>query len=363
MDFVNETNMPAGWTLGFEPDGRELVVVIAKATFQVPRSGETPQLAGEQLGLTQADEFTGEPGLSAPLRETDYAHRKPACDVLLNGTAYVQSGRSESAIPVGLRVGSLVKTFTVVGDRIWRRGLRGIHATAPEGFAIMPISYDNAFGGVDRGTGDATRAETYLDNPVGRGYSLRKEDIDGLRLPNTEASDETINDPSAAYRPMSFGPVGRNWKSRVKFAGTYDGVWVQSRAPFWPDDFDYHYFQAAPVDQQVPFLTGGELVVMHNLTPDGRVEFTLPKLDMAVLMIPYRGGDREISAQVDTLLLEPDLGLFTVTWRTSVAMRKSCFDLKRVVVGKVAGWRRAESAGKPYYKGLAELARARRGLS
>jgi hypothetical protein len=162
---------------------------------------------------------------------------------------------------------------------------------------------------------------------------------------------------------MSFGPVGRNWQSRVKFAGTYDAAWVQSRAPFWPDDFDYQYFQAAPVDQRVPFLTGGESVVMHNLTPDGHVEFALPKLDMAVLMIPHRGADREISAQVDTLLLEPDLGLFTITWRASVAMRKSCFDLKRVVVGKVAGWRRAQSADKPYYKGLAELARARRGLS
>ena len=173
MDFVNETNIPAGWTLGFERDGRELVVVIAKATFQVPRSGETPQPAGEQVGLTQADEFTGEPGLSAPLRETDYAHRKPACDLLLNGTAYVQSGRSDRQSQL-VSESEVVKTFTVVGDRIWRRGLRGIHATAPEPFAIMPISYDNAFGGVDRGTGDAARVETYLDNPVGRGYSLQK---------------------------------------------------------------------------------------------------------------------------------------------------------------------------------------------
>ena len=84
MDFVNETKVEAGWTLGFEPDGRELLVVAIKATFKIPKFGDEPELAENQVPLTAADEFTGEPGYSATLYETDYAHRKPFCDVLLN---------------------------------------------------------------------------------------------------------------------------------------------------------------------------------------------------------------------------------------------------------------------------------------
>jgi len=65
MNFVNETKFEADWTLGFEPDGRELLVVAIKATFQIPKNGDEPELAEEQVPLTEADEFTGEPGFSA----------------------------------------------------------------------------------------------------------------------------------------------------------------------------------------------------------------------------------------------------------------------------------------------------------
>lgn len=363
MDFVNASSLVAGWTLGFARDGRELVVVVVKATFDIPSNGDAPALAGEQVPLTQADEFTGEPGVSAPLRETDYAHRKPTCDVLLNGTAYAPSQQPERHISVGLSVASLVKTFAVVGDRMWRRGVLGVQATGPQTFVTMPLSYNNAFGGIDHGKRDPSKIITYLDNPVGRGYSVTKENVDGLRLPNTEEIGRTIDDPAGTYRPMAFGAVGRSWRPRSAFAGTYDQQWVRNRAPFWPDDFDERYFQAAPSDQQVPFLKGGERVVLHNLTPDGRAAFVLPPLTMRVLFIPQRGADREVEAPVDTLFLEPDLGRFTTTWRAAVPMRRSCFDLKRVVVGNTAGWRRAQQTDKPYYKGLAELVRARRGLS
>jgi hypothetical protein len=67
MEFVNESGLQAGWTLGFERDGRELLVVAVKATYALPANGEEAVLAEEQAKLTEADEFTGEPGFSAPL--------------------------------------------------------------------------------------------------------------------------------------------------------------------------------------------------------------------------------------------------------------------------------------------------------
>jgi hypothetical protein len=363
MDFVNQSKVAAGWTMGFERDGRELIVVAIKATFVMPKDGREPELAEDQAKLIEADEFLGEPGLSAPRYETDYAHRKPFCDVLINGSAYAPDGKATRQVGVGVRVGSMVKTFAVTGNRVWRGGMVGVSASTPEPFESMPISYNNAFGGVDERKGDPSSIKTYLQNPIGRGYSHYKKDLDGKPLPNTEEIGKPIEDPNGRYRPMSFGPIGRNWQPRVHFAGTYDQKWLDHRAPFWPDDFDDRYFQAAPPDQQIPYPTGGEDVVLKNLTTDGHVHFKLPTLMMPVLIISHRGPPQEIEAMIDTMIIEPDLGRFSLTWRVSYALRKSCFDLMRVVAGKTSKeWFGRQRFGrKPYYKNLAEMIRAKAG--
>jgi hypothetical protein len=40
--------------------------------------------------------------------------------------------------------------FDVVGNRVWIGDMFGASATEPEPFAVMPISYDVAFGGLER---------------------------------------------------------------------------------------------------------------------------------------------------------------------------------------------------------------------
>jgi hypothetical protein len=359
MEFVNETGVAAGWTMGFERSGRELLVVAVKATFVIPQESCAPQLSGEQVPLTEADTFTGEPGLSSPVYESDYAHHRPRCDVLINGSAYAPPGKLVRCTEVGIRVGSMMKVLAVVGNRVWQSSLRGNRASDPEPFDVMPISYDNAFGGVDRSRRDPTKLMTFLENPVGRGFSHYKEEIDGKPLPNTEEVNRAVSDPSGLYRPMALGPIGRNWRPRVQYVGTFDQQWFDDRSPFWPDDFDYQYFQAAPPDQQVPYLCGGEDVVLRNLTPSGRVAFKIPTMSMPVWLMPHRGWLRRVDAKIDTLVLEPDLGRFTLTWRATVPMRRSCFDLRQVIAGqKSEAWQRSERYGdKPYFKGINELVR------
>ena len=350
--------------MGFDRDGRELIIVAVKATFTIPEPGAEPDLAEEQAPLTEADEFTGEPGRSAPLYETDYAHRKPCCDVILNGSAYAPAGKIAKRIPVALRVGAMAKQFAVVGDRLWRRGITGITPTEPEPFAVLPFSYNDAFGGLEvPGATSESAIATYMANPVGRGYSRSKSGIEGQRLPNTEEINRPVTDSNGSYRPMSFGVLGRNWSPRVSYVGTYDQEWLDNRAPFWPDDFDYRYFQSTPPDQQIPYPVGGEDVVLSNLTPDTEVRFRLPSLAVPVWCLPYRGADEKVEAVIDTLLIEPDAGRFMLTWRAVVPMLRSCFDLKQMIVGDMSkAWQRARrSRGKPYYRGLAELVNARRG--
>ncbi len=73
MQITNGTNMLTGYTMGMKPDGRECIVLVIKATFDIPAHGQPLRLAKEQAPLVMADEFTGEPGYSATLYEVDYA--------------------------------------------------------------------------------------------------------------------------------------------------------------------------------------------------------------------------------------------------------------------------------------------------
>jgi hypothetical protein len=358
MELLNATKMQAGYTMGLRPDGRELLVIVVKGTFTIPASGREPQPADKQVPLVMADVFTGEPGFSAPLYESDYPPHKPRCDVLLNGSAYAPGGKPVERVAVSLRVDSLRKSFDVVGNRVWRHGILGASATRPEPFTVMPISYNNAFGGVDKSHQDPARHRTYLANHVGIGYHDRPThpSIDDKPLPNTEESGKPVSDPRGKYRPMAFGPIFRAWQPRIKYVGTYDQNWIDNVFPFLPADFDERYYQAAPEDQQTDHLQGGEEVELINLTPEGRTQFCLPKASVPVEFFRIGGESETVDAVLDTLLLEPDKKHFILAWRASIPLRKNMFEIPEGIVGRMPpSWYRARETGKTWYPSLREL--------
>jgi hypothetical protein len=363
MELLNATKMQAGYTMGMQPDGRELLVVVVKGTFGIPKGAEEPKLAEEQFPLVEADTFTGEPGLSAPIYESDYNPVKPRCDVLLRGSAYAPYGMPAERVSVSLRVGHMRKQFDVVGNRVWRSDIFGATATEPEPFTVMPISYDLAFGGVDNLNSDPSKHEAYVSNPIGRGFypKSKTEQIDGKPLPNTEEPGKPIVSPKGSYTPMGFGPIGRAWQPRPKYAGTYDQNWIDEVFPFLPADFDERYYQCAPLDQQIDYLRGDEEVMLLNLTPEGQTAFRLPRLEVPVTFYLRNYEEKEVDAVGDTLIIEPDLGRFMILWRASLPLRKNMFEVAQIVVGRMPrGWYRARELGKTYYPSLKAMVDARR---
>lgn len=342
MELINHTRMAAGYTLGLEPNGREWLLVVVKGTFALPRSGEPVCLHPEQLPLVEADTFSGQPGLSAPLLEADFALHKRACDVLLLGSAHAPDRRPVQRLPVRLQVGPLVKRCEVVGDRVWEAGLTGIRATPPEAFVTMPVSYDFAFGGVDQESDDPAEHGAFLQNPVGRGFrqQLKNAWVDGKPLPNTEEPGVPVDEPTGSYRPMAFGPLGRGWQQRACFAGTYDQHWQDHVFPFLPADFDARFHQAAPADQQIPPPRGALEVVLTNFTADGLRRFMLPHFEAPVQVVPHRGEREHLQGTLDTIVFEPDHERFTLCWRAARPLRRSLFEIAQVNVGRRSreGW-------------------------
>lgn len=351
MELTNSTRMAAAYTLGMEPSGRELLVVIVKGTFRIPaEQGARLQLHEEQLSPVMSDVFFGEPGLSAPQYEVDFAPRKLRCDVLLNGCAYAPGGRPAERVPVGLSIGEWSKSFSVVGDRVWYLA-GGPRATAPKPFIRMPVTYDYAFGGTDRHHEDPDQHATFMPNPSGRGFhkQLTAAWLEGTPLPNTEEWGVEVKKPNGPYRPMSFGPIGRHWEPRCHYAGTYDQNWRDHVCPFLPADFDEQYYQSAPLEQQLALPVGDRPVSLLNLTRDGRRDFTLPHFEAPIYVFPKKGEREELKAPVDTIVIEPDLERVTMTWRIARPLVRDLFEVAQVLVGRKGAewWQQRASTGFP----------------
>ncbi len=118
MQIWNQMGYRHEFSVSADTTGREWVVVVVKGTFDFPATpGGLVQRSAEQVPLVFADTQTGEPGYSATLWETDFAFRKPRCDVIANGCAYAPGARPAERVPVGIKVGNWSKLFEVVGHR------------------------------------------------------------------------------------------------------------------------------------------------------------------------------------------------------------------------------------------------------
>ena len=94
--------------------------------------------------------------------------------------------------------------------------------------------------------------------------------------------------------------------------------------PELPLDVDWAYFQAAPADQQLPFLAGDEWLLLRDLTPAGLLRSQLPGAAAATWVWP-RGGDFDegypVTTYADRLLVDAHTEAVTITWRGVVPLK------------------------------------------
>ncbi|WOS65932.1 DUF2169 family type VI secretion system accessory protein [Sinorhizobium fredii] len=354
MQIWNQTGFPTEFTMGMDKAGHEYIVVVVKGTFDFPEApGGTVRKSSEQVPLVMADTHTGSPGFSATLWETDFAFRKPRCDVIANGCAYALGGRPAERVRVGIKLGDWSKAFDVVGHREWRARGPLFVSTAPLPFLRQPFSYDTAWGGTDRLDPDDKLPASYQLNPVGMGWARAKNQhlIPGLKLPNTQAVGEEIRSPFGDYRPMSFGPYGRGWPGRIEHGGTYDDNWTENTFPFLPPDFDERYFQMAPPDQQIDFPRGGEEVMLVNLTPAGRESFRLPSTSLPMTL--FKGTQKAFESAIlpDTVLFDLEHRRLALVWRVSQRIHRTILDFSECWVGPpTESMLRARATGRRYIR-------------
>jgi hypothetical protein len=134
---------------------------------------------------------------------SDYWLDKQYSDVVIRGSAFAPGGRPTPSMFLSAQIGRTTKRIAVFGRRLveWERGSPRLGR--PEPFTEMPLLYQNAYGGLDnRVPIPAQLEEDYLRsvalgmqfdhpglyprNPVGKGYLVLPDPVDGIELPNLE---------------------------------------------------------------------------------------------------------------------------------------------------------------------------------
>jgi hypothetical protein len=200
----------------------------------------------------------------------------------------------------------------------------------------MDLVYERAYGGVDQFGG-----AVFAKNRLGCGFFVKEaqESMEGVPLPNLEDPTNIIRSWRQQPDAVGFAFYPRNNQPRFAYLGTVDDDWSKNRAPLFPLDFKYDYYNGAHPDLQLEgYLNGTEEVELTNLTPEGYVRFRLPGLNPQIQVWKYdpmqrwlleeQAEDAEtpelekaprrseiLDAKLDTLVLLPEEKRFYLVWR------------------------------------------------
>jgi uncharacterized protein YjbI with pentapeptide repeats len=208
---------------------------------------------------------------------SDFVLYKPRTDVIAVGHAHASPGASKASWRAAISVGTFQQSTTV-------------------------------------------RAKAGSTNPIALQH----------RWPHVPA-DKHITPLEAAQLPEpelhGFGPIPAHWPQRMKLLGTFDAEYMKTNWPWFPKDFDFGYFNAAPRSQQIEgYLRGDEEVTLENMHPDHALLRTqLPGLRVRCFVhMRDAQGKLQVSEptmRLDTLWIDADNLKLVLVWRGLTAIR------------------------------------------
>jgi hypothetical protein len=328
LQLRNETSYQAERGVLLDKDGNHILTVITKATWKWNEE-HSVDLHPDQEPVRLFPIWAGEPGKSSLLRECEMVAEHPGTDITLNATAYAPQGKMAKALDVNVTVGKVSKSLRIFGDRHWEKGLLGPKMSDPDLFDAMPIVYERAFGGTIPGGDNEVFAPR---NPIGKGFIVNKDEMDGTPLPNIQDPDNLIEAWKDRPTVAGFGAIPAMWEPRKGYGGTYDKDWKRNRSPLWPEDCDPRHHQSAnPAMVSQEPLMGGERAKLRGLTPEQECEFKLPRIWLTVTARTKTTGTR-MPVQLDRVIIEPNDKKFLMVWRASLNCRSDARRVSEIIV-------------------------------
>jgi len=332
----NESDFIAHPQLLLDKDGEKLVVMV-KATWELPQGGDELELAPEerQRGLRPTAIPWGLPGETSTLFPPDFCVRKPSTDVVLIARGFAPRGEATDQFDVSVRVGPVSKVLRVFGLRVWEAGGSGL--SSPRPISELDLRYEYAWGGAEfSDTGDATEEPR---NPVGRGKVLDNDSLTHQPAPQIEDPFNLISSVSTEPPPAGVGAIQRHWEPRRSHCGTYDDEWLDERAPLLPADEDDRVNQVATPDLIAgrPLVGGEEVALSGTLRGGAGLSFVLPQVAVEI-GFDVKDRDREVvRPHLDTVVIDQLFGIgghwptVEMVWRAAVRAPRRMKDAKVTV--------------------------------
>jgi len=274
-------------------------VVVCRRSYALEAGEAAP--SEQQPPLVEADSLAANGALLAP---SDFAPSKRQVDVVLTGRAYAPRGTSASRLSCHFVVGPLEKAFEVRADRyVDLDGLLRDEAR----FTAAPLGWEQAAGGPD------------TSNPIGIGW--RRDERGRLHLPKLQPLAFEPSPPDWQVPTVGLGPLASSWPERSRHLARHGGAPIEALLrDGLPADFDFDYFQVAPVDQRLTRLERDARIILGNLHPAAdRVVVNLSG-EWARCIVEPTG--QELDMTLDTVAIDTERLLVTLTWRVSFFTRE-----------------------------------------
>lgn len=270
------------------------LAVVCKATFALMPG--TSALADEQEAINEHDDHWDDDPARGVRAPGDLVPGKLRADVTLVGNAYAPGGKPVRSLTARMLVGDVDKSIEVWCDRTFLQD-----GTLQEGprFTRMRLTWERAAGGP--GT----------MNPAGVRHDAR-DAYNRRALPNLQPIGIHVSDIDDFIEPVGFGPIAASWPTRAerRTMPAMQGGGSQ------PESSDLAFYNAAPLDQQPETLRANERIVLENLHPQhARLVTNLPGIKPAALVERGRGAAVWLAMRPDTLWIDADRGIATLTWR------------------------------------------------
>ncbi|WP_437927881.1 DUF2169 domain-containing protein [Sorangium sp. So ce291] len=306
MDIVSLCPLRATSMVWQPARGRWTLTVVCKATYRLLPE-VSPLHEEQEYPIEEDSHWDDDPhrSLSAP---TDLVPFKAKAEVLLVGQAFAPRKQPVRSLVARMIVGNVDKSIEVFGKRAF--SLDGQFWEGP-GFTSMPLVYERAAGGPGTWNPSGMR----LDGPA---------DAQGrVAIPHLQPLGMVIKSGGEPMPAIGFGPIAPTWPERSQRIERHRGVFSPAawREQPMPVDLDPAYFNAAPPDQQLDALRPDERIVLENLHPEHpRLIAKLPGVRPRVFAEESGSSPREVEMRCDTLWIDTDRGICTLTWRGHVPL-------------------------------------------
>ena len=232
---------------------------------------------------------------------------KKNTDIVLNANAYSPFNEKMRSWNCGVKIfdpnGDLIKDYflNVKGEKelvkigvFWIPRLR-------EKASEVPIRYERAYGGIVKDS-ENNMIKTNYYNPVGCGIKKIIDENDIVYSPQ-------INYQNIVFTktPAGFGFIGKIWKNRLKYIGTYDEKWLKDVYPYNPDNFNYMYYQSAhPELIMNGYIKPETTIELYNLMKNSEIAyFKVPKFEL-IARLKFHTGEIFQKMDLDTLVIDID---------------------------------------------------------